>query len=339
MRRFTRLLFVLSLLAFPSVAGAADNAVVLTVGTGTTMRSIDVGAGVQAMGHILVSTAGAAIYGTAGTANANVLTVQGVAAMTPLLVTATVASGGIASGAIAAGAQVDLLTMRGTKNAGTAAANSLLAGGVYNSTPLTLTDTQQASFQFDANGYLKANVVTATGVAQGSTTSGQTGSLVMGAVTTSAPSYTTAQTSPMSLTTSGATRMDQTSIAGSVVVADPCEVNTPTYTPISITSATTTRIVAPTSAKKTYICHIFLQSAIANNVGIVEGTGGTCGSGTAGVVGGTTAANGVNLAANQGFIDGNGRHAVWSTAGTNVDLCLITSAAGPLSGTVKSVAQ
>jgi hypothetical protein len=51
-----------------------------------------------------------------------------------------------------------ITTFQGTKNAGTAAANSLLAGGVYNSSPLTLTTGQQASFQFDANGYVKMNV-------------------------------------------------------------------------------------------------------------------------------------------------------------------------------------
>jgi hypothetical protein len=43
---------------------------------------------------------------------------------------------------------------------------------------------------------------------QGSTTSGQKGPLIQGAVSTSAPSYTTAQTSPLSLTTSGALRVD-----------------------------------------------------------------------------------------------------------------------------------
>lgn len=117
------------------------------------------------------------------------------------------ASGSISSGAIAAGAQVDLLTMRGTKNGGTAATNSILAGLVYNATPLTLTDGQGASLQGDANGYLNVNVKTATGLAQGSTTSGQSGSLVMCAVTTSAPTYTTAQTSPLSCDTSGNLRI------------------------------------------------------------------------------------------------------------------------------------
>lgn len=45
-------------------------------------------------------------------------------------------------------------------------------------------------------------------VAQASTTSGQKGPLVQGAVTTAAPTYTTAQTDPLSLTTSGALRVD-----------------------------------------------------------------------------------------------------------------------------------
>lgn len=44
------------------------------------------------------------------------------------------------------------------------------------------------------------------GVAQGSTTSGQLGPLIMGAVTTGLVSYTNAQTSPLSLTTQGLLR-------------------------------------------------------------------------------------------------------------------------------------
>jgi hypothetical protein len=45
-------------------------------------------------------------------------------------------------------------------------------------------------------------------VSQGSTTSGEKGPLIQGAVTTGSPSYTTAQTSPISLTTAGAVRTD-----------------------------------------------------------------------------------------------------------------------------------
>lgn len=59
-------------------------------------------------------------------------------------------------------------------------------------------------------------VSTKGSLAIASTTSGQTGNLTMGAVTTAAPSYTTAQTDPLSLTTAGALRMDMASVAGTV---------------------------------------------------------------------------------------------------------------------------
>lgn len=45
-------------------------------------------------------------------------------------------------------------------------------------------------------------------LAQGSTTSGQNGSLILGATTTASPTYTTATTNPLSLTTAGAVRTD-----------------------------------------------------------------------------------------------------------------------------------
>jgi hypothetical protein len=122
------------------------------------------------------------------------------------------------------------------------------------------------------------------------------------------------------------------------VTVDPCEANLQTSAPISITTATTTRIVAPSASNKTYICMLFLTSAAADNIGIVEGTGGTCGTGTVGVIGGTTAANGPNFAANGGMlVQAGGKVAAAYTAGTNVDLCLITSAATPLAGVIKFV--
>jgi hypothetical protein len=54
--------------------------------------------------------------------------------------------------------------------------------------------------------------------AQGSTTSGQTGPLVQGAVTTAAPNYVTAQTSPLSMTAAGGLRTDTSTIAGTTTV-------------------------------------------------------------------------------------------------------------------------
>ena len=54
-------------------------------------------------------------------------------------------------------------------------------------------------------------------VAQGSATSGQTGALIVGAVTTAAPTYTTGNTNPLSLTTAGALRGDLSSISGTAI--------------------------------------------------------------------------------------------------------------------------
>lgn len=66
-------------------------------------------------------------------------------------------------------------------------------------------------------------------VAQGSTTLGQTGPLIQGAVTTAAPSYTTAKTSPISLTTAGAIRTDSSAttqpISGTVTVVQATAAN------------------------------------------------------------------------------------------------------------------
>lgn len=94
----------------------------------------------------------------------------------------------------------------------TAPANWLQAGCQFNTSPTTISSGSGSPCQVDSAGNLLVNVKTATGLAQGSTTSGQTGSMIMGAVTTAAPSYTTAQTAYLSLTTAGAMRQDITSV-------------------------------------------------------------------------------------------------------------------------------
>jgi hypothetical protein len=66
-------------------------------------------------------------------------------------------------------------------------------------------------------------------LAQASTTSGQKGNLVLGAVTTAAPSYTTAQSNPLSLTTAGALRTDASAttqpVSGTVTAAQATAAN------------------------------------------------------------------------------------------------------------------
>lgn len=106
-------------------------------------------AGVDASGNVKVNiSAGLNTNGQKTMANSAPVVI----ASDQSAVGVTVASGGIASGGVASGAMVDLLTFQGTKAAGTAAANSLLTGSVFNSTAPTLTNGQQAATQVSARG-------------------------------------------------------------------------------------------------------------------------------------------------------------------------------------------
>lgn len=104
--------------------------------------------------------------------------------------------------------------------------------------------------------------------------------------------------------------------------------------PVSITSGTTTLLITGVASRHIYICHLNLVTAIANNVAIITGTGATCGTSTAGVFGGTTAANGWNFAANGGIALGTGIGIVGRTETTGDSICAITSSAGPLAGSI-----
>lgn len=384
-----KLLLILAAFAVSFPTFAADNTVVLTPGSGVTMRTQDVGSGIQSPYNILGTITGTPIYGTAGTANAVVLTIQGIAAMTPVLTTltgtnniATVStvtavtsitnpvqanpgtaanwgigatgstvpangiynsinvagnlrgvtglalgatfsqtiaivdgsgnqvtsfggSGGTSSNfgsafpsagtAIGVSDGTNMIALR-TGTAGTAAATSILTvqgiasmtpilatlsgtntvttvttltgggvasgatdsgnplkvGGKFNSTPITLTDGQRGDLQLDASGFLKVNVVSATGLAQGSTTASQTGSLIMGAVTTAAPSYTTAQTSPLSLNPSGALRIKETNPYPDTAVP---------YTATATgTTGATTATLAGAASVTTYLCGFSIRA-------------------------------------------------------------------------------
>jgi hypothetical protein len=86
--------------------------------------------------------------------------------------------------------------------------------------------------------------VTSTGgtVTQGSTTSGQSGVLSQGAVTTSAPTYTTAQTSPLSLTTFGGLRSYLLSSTGAGALSASLPTEATEALPVQPVPQKTTRI-------------------------------------------------------------------------------------------------
>jgi hypothetical protein len=115
--------------------------------------------------------------------------------------------------------------------------------------------------------------------------------------------------------------------------ADPCAFLAPTTVPISQTAST--KIVSAASAKKNYLCALVVVAGAAEIVNVVEGTGSTCGTSTAAIVGSTTAANGLSFAANGGFANPVKIPGI----GTNVDTCLTQSGSNRVSGYVTYVQQ
>jgi hypothetical protein len=217
-------------------------------------------------------------------------------------------------------------------------------------------------------------------LSQGSTTSGQKGPLAQGAVTTAAPSYTTAQTSPLSLNASGGLRVDGSGVTQPVSQSGTWTVqpgNTANTTPWLVTvndgtnsakvqaasanaaQADKALVVAPspnpstvctavkpisqtastdlvTSTNKLHICGYKLISATAQNLSLVEGTGSTCGTGTAALDGATTAANGSAVAANGGW--GLVSERPFMVTQTTADhLCLLQSGSGLVAGFISYI--
>jgi hypothetical protein len=113
-------------------------------------------------------------------------------------------TGGLALDATLTGGtmQTKIVDSGGTNLASVSAAGAVKVDGSAVTQPVSA-----ASLPLPSGAATDASV-TGLEVTQGSTTSGQSGPLVQGAVTTSAPAYTTAKTSPLSLTTAGGLRVD-----------------------------------------------------------------------------------------------------------------------------------
>lgn len=121
---------------------------------------------------------------------------------------------------------------------------------------------------------------------------------------------------------------------------DPCDGAAKTLIPVDIVTATTTELTSALAGASThyYVCSVNLVTAGANNVALVDDDTDNCASVTSGVAGGTTSGEGWNFAANGGLTLGNGMGTVAKTNGANRVLCLVTSAAVQLSGSIGVVA-
>lgn len=139
--------------------------------------------------YITIDTSGRTVVvgaGVAGTPAGGVVSIQGVASGTVVPVSGTV-----------------------TANAGTG--NFTVVQATAANLNATITGTVTANIG-TTNGLALDTSVNGILVSQGSTTSGEKGPLIQGAVTTASPTYITAQTSPLSLTTAGALRIDGSAV-------------------------------------------------------------------------------------------------------------------------------
>jgi hypothetical protein len=117
---------------------------------------------------------------------------------------------------------------------------------------------------------------------------------------------------------------DATTVAGAAP-NDPCMFVA--KTPFAFSSSTGEfQLVAPSGSLHVYICSITLTSTAADSISLVGGTGATCTTGTpAAMLGSTTAANGMALAANAGWAVGSGSGTIYRTITAGHGVCVLQS--------------
>jgi hypothetical protein len=130
------------------------------------------------------------------------------------------------------------------------------------------------------------NSINALQVAQGSATAGEKGSLMLGAVTTNAPSYTTGQSSPFSLDTSGLLRVSLKDTPSNtnkfLVTADPITFASPQHTIVDSGSIGVTNLPATVDTNYGTVGASTIRTAaqIGNATGAANFNYGTVGAQT-----------------------------------------------------------
>lgn len=301
MKRWTLTIAFVLLSASIALAQGSTNIRATDPSTGTTTQVGD--STNQALRVTFVGS-----VGTAGSPASQVVTIQGIASMTPLQVSALPAGTNTIGGVTGA---------LSNNTAAPGAGNNMAAMPcVVGTSAPTYIDGRLVYLRCDVNGHQYVNV------ANGSLVEADDGSLASG-------QSAVAVTIPLAYRYNGSGWVRE--------VADPCSYLAKTYVPFSIASATTTQLIAASSSNYNYICSINIVVGAANNVALVEDDTSACASPTAGMAGGTTGATGWNFAANGGVTFGSGLGTVFKTASTNRYTCFITTTSAQTSGTISYV--
>lgn len=318
-----RKLLVVMFLLWAGSAIAADNAVTLTTGVGVTMRTTDVGAGVQSSNVILSSTSGTAIYGTAGTANANVLTIQGIASGTNLPVSVSNAN---PNGSAVSASSSPVVIASDQVAVAIKAASGVFASGSFASGALASGSVASGAISSGAfvSGSVGSGAIASGAVASGAFASGSIGS---GAIASGALA-----------SGSIASGAFATGSFLNATASDACMFQSKTNFPIATNTTTLTQIIAASGSTKVHICSLAIISASANTVALVYGTGSNCATGGTALIGSTTVANSMSFSANGGLTFGNGGGSVAVTPASQA-VCITLGTAAFVSGNLTYVQQ
>jgi len=268
--------------------------------------------------------------GTAGTPSADVITVQGKSGMTPVVVDP---SGVTSPVSIATGATNPLYTAiaDGTNGPVAVKAASTQAAAADKSLVIQI-NPNQPNLSTALNVAIPANSsVNVAQVGGSSTSTAATGVQKVGIVGNAGVAIDAATGAAPPANAILHAGLGSGATGGFLVgvpVAD-------TYKAINISTATTTLLITGVSGRQVRISALHLIAAGADNVALIEGTGATCGTGSLGMAGGTTAASGYNLAANGGLAFGSGFGTILQTVTTGDSVCAVTSAAVQLSGGIE----
>lgn len=228
----------------------------------------------------------------------------------------------------------------------------IVQGG--NTAVVTATGAQKvdgSSVTQPVSGTVTANIGTTNGLqldttgaklnnSQASTTSGQTGPLIQGAVTTSPPSYTTAQTDPLSLDTAGNLRVTGANGTFPATESGTWTVqpgNTPNTTPwlFTINQGGNSAGVAPastaaTAAQPALVVGLSPNSPLpagTNSIGTVVNGPGTNSIGTVGLNAGTNAIGTVAITPNTSLATYSACYVGLTTQATPTDIFTVTGSA------------
>lgn len=118
---------------------------------------------------------------------------------------------------------------------------------------------------------------------------------------------------------------------------DPCSYLAKSYYIVNTSSAATFEIANASGSNHWYVCSVNIVVGAAQGVAIAHDDTDGCGSITAGMNGGTTAATGWQFAANGGIALGNGDASVLKSATGGHYFCMLTSTTAQTSGVISYV--